>query len=191
MITRIHLKPEILLQIILGFMSVPKQVKPKTPKTWLPSHSSLQSCATSFYKFVTYYMFNNNYNINTWNIRKQVTGYSMTLKRKKRMQLKEKGCAKGHYHLIFNNVLKTSSKPLQSNSHKGCCVLNTTDYNYKLRSVIGREDDFKITKWTLFDKQVRDTFFCSWIISQKLVDHTNIGRAIDRIFDKIMHHLCQ
>ena len=51
--------------------------------------------------------------------------------------------------------------------------------------MIGREDDSKFTKWTWFDKQVHDTFLCSWTISRKLVDHTNIGRAIGRILDKV------
>ena len=64
-------------------------------------------------------------------------------------------------------------------------MLNTTDYNYKLRSVIGQEDDPKFTKWTWFDKQVCDTFLCSWMISRKLVDHTNIRRAIGHILDKV------
>ena len=64
-------------------------------------------------------------------------------------------------------------------------MLNTTDYNYKLRSVIGREDNSKVTKWTWLDKQVRDTYLCSWMISQKLVDHTNMERAIGRIIHNI------
>ena len=101
------------------------------------------------------------------------------------MKLKTKECTEGRCHHIFNNVLESSSKLLRSNTHKGCCVLNTTDYNYKLRSVIEREDNSKITKWTWFDKQVRDTFLCSWMISRKLADHTNIGRAIGRILDKV------
>ena len=32
---------------------------------------------------------------------------------------------------------------------------------------------------------MRDTFLCSWMISRKLVDHTNIGRAIGRILDMV------
>ena len=40
-------------------------------------------------------------------------------------------------------------------------------------------------KWTWFNKQVRDTFLCSWMISRKLVDHTNIGRAIGCILDMV------
>ena len=60
----------------------------------------------------------------------------MSLKRNQRMKLKAKGCAKDKYYLIFNNVLTSSSDLLQSNTHKGYCVLNTTDYNYKLKSVI-------------------------------------------------------
>ena len=64
-------------------------------------------------------------------------------------------------------------------------MLNTTDYNYKLRSVIGQDDDSKVTKWTCFNKQVHDTFLSSWMISRKLVDHTTIGRAIGRILDSV------
>ena len=64
-------------------------------------------------------------------------------------------------------------------------MLNTTDYNYKLRFVIGQEDNSQVTNWIWFDKQVCDTFLCSWMISQKLVGHTNIGRAIGRILDKV------
>ena len=70
----------------------------------------------------------------------------MSLKRKRGAKLKAKGCAEGRYHRIFNNVLESSSDLLRSNTHKGCCVLNATDYNYKLRSVIGRKDDSKVTK---------------------------------------------
>ena len=81
----------------------------------------------------------------------------MSLKRKQRMKLKTKECTEGCYHHIFNNVLESSFKLLRSNTHKGCCLLNTTDYNYKLRSVIGREDDSKVMKWTWFDQQVSDT----------------------------------
>ena len=92
-------------------------------------------------------MFDNNYNINTWNIRRQVVEYIMSLKRKQRMKLKVKSCTEDKYCLIFNNVLTSSFNLLQSNTHKGCCVLNITDYNYKLRSVFGKEDDSKVTKW--------------------------------------------
>ena len=64
-------------------------------------------------------------------------------------------------------------------------MLNAADYNYKLRSVIGREDDSKVMKWTWFNKQVCDTFLCLWMISRKLVDHTNIRRVIGRILDMV------
>ena len=62
-------------------------------------------------------------------------------------------------------------------------MLNATDYNYKLRNVIGREDNSKLMKWTWFNKQVCDTFLCSWMIPRKLIDHTNIGRVIRRILN--------
>ena len=81
--------------------------------------------------------------------------------------------------------MTSSSDLLRSNTHKGCFVLNTTDYNYKLRSVNGQEDESKVMKWTWFNKQVRDKFLCSWMISRKLVDHTNTGRAIGRLLDVI------
>ena len=34
-------------------------------------------------------------------------------------------------------------------------MLTATEYNYKLRSVIGRENESKVRKWTWFDKQAR------------------------------------
>ena len=86
------------------------------------------------------------YNIDTWNIRKQVVGYIMSLKMNRGVKLKAKGCAQGCHHRIFNDVLESSSDLLQCNTHKGCCVLNATDYNYRLRSVIGRENDSEVMK---------------------------------------------
>ena len=65
-------------------MITPEQVKPETPKSWIPSHPSLQPYVKYFYKFVTYYMIDHNYNIDTWNINEQVVGYIMSLKRKRR-----------------------------------------------------------------------------------------------------------
>ena len=79
-------------------------------------------------------MFDHNYNIDTRGIRSQLVGYIMALKRKRGAKLKAKGCAEGRYHRI---VLKSSSDLLRNNTHKGCSVLTATDYNYKLRSVIG------------------------------------------------------
>ena len=99
------------------------------------------------------------------------------------MKLKANSYEEDKYHLIFNNVLTSSSALLQSNTHKGCCVLNTTDFNYKLRSVIGQEDESKVTEWIWFNTQVHDTFLCLLMISRKLVDHTNIERAIECLLD--------
>ena len=130
-------------------------------------------------------MFDHNYNIDTRDIRRQLVGYIMALKRKRGAKLKTIGYAEGRYHRMFNNVLESSSDLLQNNTHKGCSMLTAKDYNYKLRSVIGREDNSSVTKWTWFNKQVRDTFLCSWMISQKLVDHTNIGRAIGQLLDVV------
>ena len=70
----------------------------------------------------------------------------MSLKRKRRARLKAKACAEGHYHHIFNHILELNSNLVRSNTQEGCCMFDTTDYNYKLRSVIQREDDSKVTK---------------------------------------------
>ena len=109
----------------------------------------------------------------------------MSLKRKQETKLKTKGCVEGCYHCIFNNVLESSSDLLQTNTHKGCCLLNATGYNCKLRSVIRQEEDSEVMKWTCFNKQVCDTFLCLWMISRKLVDQTNIERAIKCILDMV------
>ena len=44
------------------------------------------------------------------------------------------------------------------------------NFNYKLRNVVGREDDFTANKW---------------VISQALVDYSNMGRIIDPMMDNI------
>ena len=54
-VTTIPSKPEMIVQGI--------QVKPETHKTWLYLCSSIHLYLKLFYKFVTYYMFDNNYNI--------------------------------------------------------------------------------------------------------------------------------
>ena len=86
---------------------------------------------------------------------------------------------------MFNNMLSSDSDLLQSNTYKRCCVLNANEYNYKLRSVIGQEDDFTANKWKWFDTQVRDTLLWPWTISWSLVDYTNMGRIIGRILDNV------
>ena len=94
----IHPKPEILLQNIRESTILSKQVKPEASKSWLPLYVSLQSCAKLFYKYIGYYVIDQNTNNNTWNIRKQAVGYIMLLKKKRRAKVKAKGCAEGHYH---------------------------------------------------------------------------------------------
>ena len=88
---------------------------------------------------------------------------------------------------MFNNVLPSNSDLLCTNTHKGCYLLNVNESNYKLRSVVGQEDVSEVTKWMWFNKQIRDTLFCSWIISRQLVDGSNIGsgRAIGRLLDLV------
>ena len=118
-------------------MIIPEQVKPKPPESWMSSRSSIQPYVKCFCKFVTYYMSDHNYDIDTRDIRRRLVGYIMALKRKRGAKLKAKGCAEGCYHRKFNNVLESSSDLLRTNTHKGYSVLKATDYNYKLRSVIG------------------------------------------------------
>ena len=91
-------------------MNAPEEVKTEAPKSWLPSHSSLQPYMKSFHKFVIYYIIDHNYNIDTRNIGKQVAGYIMSLERKQRIKLKSKGCAEGCYHRIFNRYLNQVPK---------------------------------------------------------------------------------
>ena len=96
----------------------------------------LQPYVTSFYQSIGYYMIDHNNDIDTWNIRKQVVENIMFLKRKQRPKLKVKGCTEGSYHWIFKNEIKLSSDLVQSITHESCHMLNTTGYNYKLRSVL-------------------------------------------------------
>ena len=62
------------------------------------------------------------------------------------MKLKANNHEEDTYHLMFNNVLILDSDLLQCNTHKGCCVLNATEYSYKLRSAIEQEDESKVKK---------------------------------------------
>ena len=89
----------------------------------------------------------------------------MSKKRKQRMKVKACNPKEDTYYLMFNNMLLSDSDLLLTNNHKGYCMLNAKEYNFELRSVIGREDDYEVTKWTWFNKQVRDTLLCSWMIS--------------------------
>ena len=82
----------------------------------------------------------------------------MFLKRKQRAKMKAKGCAEGHYHQMFNHKAESSSHLVPSCSHMGSCMIDTMNYNYKLRNVIGQEEDFTANKWTWFDKKVYATF---------------------------------
>ena len=69
-VTPIPSKPGMFLQYIRGFMTTLEQVKPEPPESLIPSHSSLQPYEKYFYKFVTYYMFDHKYSIDTCDIRR-------------------------------------------------------------------------------------------------------------------------
>ena len=90
-------------------------------------------------------MFDHNCIVDTCDIKRQLGRYIMTPKRKQGAKLKTEGCAEGRYHLMFNNMLESSSDLLQTNTHKGFSTLTAIDYNYKLRSVIGQEDNYNVT----------------------------------------------
>ena len=138
-----------------------------------------------FCKLITYYVINYNHHNNINNFQRQVMGYIMSMKRKRRTIVKSQYQERDIYQLMFNHVLPSNSDLLYTNTHKGCCLLNTNEYNDKLRSVIGQEYVSEVTKWTWFNQQVRDTLFCSWMASQKLVDGPNIWRAIGRLLDLV------
>ena len=55
----------------------------------------------------------------------------------------------------------SSSHIVTSCFHVGSYMMNALDYNYKLRNIIGREDDFIANKWKWFDTQVCDIFLWS------------------------------
>ena len=139
-------------------------MKPEISKSWISSFSLLQPYMKYFHKLIAYYIFNYNHYNNINYIRRQVVGYIMSMKRKQRTHLKARSPEQDEYHLMFNNVLPPDSDLLCNNTHKGYYLLNTNEYNYKLRSVIGRADESKITKWTWFNKQIRDTLLYSWMM---------------------------
>ena len=161
------------------------QIKPEISKSLKSLHSSLQPYMKYFRKLITYYVINYDHHNNINNIRRQVMGYIMSMKRKQRTICKSRYRERDIYQLMFNHVLPSNSDLLHTNTHKGCCLLNANKYNDKLRSVIGQEYISEVTKWTRFNQQVRDTLFCSWMVSLKLVDGSNIRRAIERLLNLI------
>ena len=93
------------LQYIRRSVIIPEQVKPESPESWIPSRSSLQPYVQWFDKFVTYYMFDHNFIVDTCDIRRQLGRYIMAPKRKRGAKLKTEGCAEGRYYRMFNNML--------------------------------------------------------------------------------------
>ena len=117
MVTPIPLKPEMFFQCIRRSVIIPEYVKPESPESWIPSRSSLQPYAQWFDKFVTYYMFDHDFIVDTCDIRRQLGRYIMAPKRKQRAKLKAEGCAEGHYYPMLNNMLESSSDLLQTKRH--------------------------------------------------------------------------
>ena len=139
----------------------PIQVKPETTKSWVPLHSLLQPYMKYFYfyQLTTYYMIDYNHSINLGNIRTKVVRYIMSLKRKQRMKLNAYSHQENKYHLMFNNLLSYDSDLLRTNTHKGCCMLNANEYNFKLRSVIGGD---------MTRSYINGWYHRSWLTTQTL-----------------------
>ena len=99
--------------------------------------------------------------------------------------MKAKGQAEGCYHQMIKYNVESNSHLIPSCSHMVSCLMDKTDYNYKLRSVIGHNSDFIANKWTWFNKQVRAIFLWSCMLSRALVDYINMGKMIGRILDNV------
>ena len=109
------------------------------------------------------------------------------MKSKQSRKMRVKGCAEGHHHRECNHKVELSLHIIPSYALMGSCLMNVMDYNfnYKLRSVVGREDDFTANKWTWFDIQVCASLMWIWMISQALIDYTNMGRIIGGLLDNV------
>ena len=94
-------------------------------------------------------------------------------------------CRGHHHHQKFNHKLVLSSHNITSCLHVGFYVMNALDYNYKLRNIIGQEDDCTVNTWKWFDTQVRDRFLLSRMISWSLVDYNTMRRVIGYILDNV------
>ena len=187
MFLHIPSKPEIFLQRICEFTSLSIQAKPEASTFWLLLHGSLESSVKHFYKDIGYYVIDQTTNNDTWDIRKQTLGYIMFLKRKLSGEMKAKGCAEDRHHQEYNHEVESSSHIVPSYSLVGSCITNAMDYNfnYKPRSVVGREDDCTANKWRWFDIQVHATLLWIWVISRALADYTSMGGIIGGILDNV------
>ena len=179
-VTSVPSKPEFFLQHICEFTICSIQAKPETFMLWLLLHASVQTSVLLFYKYIGYYMIDQTTNNTT-------LGYIMLLKRKWKREVKGNWCAKGRPHRECNNEVESSSLIVSPYVVMGSCLMNVMDYNfnYKLRSVVGWEDDFTANKWMWLDLQVRATLLWTWVISQALVDYTDMGRTIGRLLDDV------
>ena len=60
------------------------------------------------------------------------------------------------------------------------------NYNHKLRSVIGRKNNFTTNKRRWLDAQVCATFLWSWMISLTLADYTYMRGIIGHILNDVL-----
>ena len=111
----------------------------------------------------------------------------MFLKRKQSRKMKGKGCAKGRPHQEHITKEGSSSPIISLYALLGSFLVNAIDYNfnYKLRSTFGQEDDFTANKWTWFDMQVSTILLWTRVVSQTLVDYTKIGRIIGGLLNDV------
>ena len=111
-----------------GKENPPTHMKPEIFISWISSHLLLQPYMKYFYKLITYYIIDYNHYNSITNIRRQVVGYIMHMKKKQRTNLKARNPEQDKYHLMFNNVVPSDSDLLCINTHKGCCLLNANEY---------------------------------------------------------------
>ena len=136
-------KPEMFLQRKREYTICSIQAKPEISTLCLLPHASVQISVLLFYKYIEYYVIDRTTNNTT-------LGCIMFLKRKLSREVKGKGCAKGCHHQKYNNEVESSSPIVSSYAVMSSCLMNIMDYNfnYKLRNVVGRENDFTANKWT-------------------------------------------
>ena len=99
--------------------ATPIHMKPEISKLWTSSRSLLQLYMKYFHKLIAYYIIYYKHYNNINNIRRQMMGYIMSMKRKRRTNLKARYREQDKYHLMFNNVLPSDSDLLCTNTHKG------------------------------------------------------------------------
>ena len=192
-IIRIQVKPKIhsyryshLYQDFSTATSI--HMKPEISKSWASSRSSLLPYMKYFHKLIAYYIIDYNHYNNINNTQRQVIGYIMSIKRKWRNNLKARYQEQDKFHLMYNNVLPSDYDLFCTSTHKGCCLLNANEYNYKLKSVIRQEDvsEVKNGRWSI-NKYATRSFLHEWYHGSWLTAQTS-KEPLDVCSILYMHH---